>query len=146
MPIERSILRAILLCKLTFSIAKARIKPPKNRNTFGCAYGAATLVKALFAGLLASLKSYTPNKGNRARGISAVTGSGIASVAHQLPMSKTTPVTSHPDSDKPGGGEVSKVKNKKIRPTKKPIDFGLVRFFIKKGAKLIAPYKIKFSK
>ena len=146
MPIERSILRAILLCKLTFSIAKAKIKPPKNRNTFGCAYGAATLVKALFAGLLASLKSYTPNKGNRARGISAVTGSGIASVAHQLAISKTTPVTSHPDSDKPGGGEVSKVKNKKIRPTKKPIDFGLDKFFIKKGAKLIAPYKIKSSK
>ena len=48
--------------------------------------------------------------------------------------------------DKPGGGEVSKVKNKKIRPTKKPIDFGLDKFFIKKGAKLIAPYKIKFSK
>ena len=56
-PIKRSILRAILLCRLTFSIARANMKPPRNRNTLGCAYGAATLVKALFAGLLASLKS-----------------------------------------------------------------------------------------
>ena len=122
------------------------MKPPKNRNTLGCAYGAATLVKALFAGLLASLKSYTPSSGNKAKGIRAVTGSGIASVAHQLAISKTTPVTSHPDSDKPAGGEVSKVKNKKNRPAKKPMCFGLDNIFIKKGAKLIAPRQIKFSK
>jgi hypothetical protein len=55
-------------------------------------------------------------------------------------MSRTTPVTSHPDSDKPAGGEVSEVKNKKNRPAKKPICFGLDNIFIKKGAKLIAPY------
>ena len=78
--------------------------------------------------------------------MSAVTGRGIASVAHQLAISKTTPVTNQPDSDRPIGGEVNKVKKRKNRPTKKPIFLGLDRFFIKKGAKLIAPYKIKFSK
>ena len=38
-----------------------------------------------------------PNRGNKARGINAVTGKGKASVAHQLAISNTTPVTYHPD-------------------------------------------------
>jgi len=49
-------------------------------------------------------------------------------------------VTYHPACDNPSGGEVSKVKNKKNNPIKKPKFFGLKKFFIKKGAKLIAPY------
>ena len=116
------------------------MNPPKNRNTLGCAYGAAAFVKALFAGLLASRKSQIPKRRNKARGINAVTGKGKASVAHQLAISNTTPVTYHPDCDNPSGGEVSKVKNKKNNPIKKPKFFGLKKFFIKKGAKLIAPY------
>jgi hypothetical protein len=74
-----------------------------------------------------------------------VTGKGIASVAHQLAISKTTPVTCQPDSDSPVGGVVNKVKKRINSPTKKPIVFELDKFIIKKGAKLIAPYKIKFS-
>ena len=37
-------------------------------------------------------------------------------------------------------GKKIKVKNKKNNPIKKPKFFGLKKFFIKKGAKLIAPY------
>ena len=61
-------------------------------------------------------------------------------MAHQLAINNTTPVTYQPELDSPVGGEVNNVKERQIIPTKKPIVFGLEKFIIKKGAKLIAPY------
>ena len=82
----------------------------------------------------------------------AVAGNGIASVAHQQAISKTTPATCQASFDSPPGGEMSRVKKKRIKPETKPINFGLeilltkpINFgleilLIKKGgAKLIAP-------
>ena len=56
----------------------------------------------------------------------------MASVAHQLAINKTTPVTCQPEDERPSGGDVNKVKERKIRPIKKPTVFGLEKFFIKK--------------
>ena len=82
----------------------------------------------------------TPNIRNSARGKREVTGIGIASVAHQQAISNTTPATCQASLDSPPGGEVSRVKKKRINPETKPINFGLEILLIKKGgAKLIAP-------
>ena len=70
----------------------------------------------------------------------AVAGSGIASVAHQHAINNTTPATCQASFDNPPGGEVSRVKKKRIKPETKPINFGLGILLIKRGgAKLIAP-------
>ena len=80
------------------------------------------------------------SNGNNAKGTKAVAGKGIASVAHQHAISKTTPATCQASIDRPPGGEVSKVKKKRINPETKPKNFGLEKLLIKKGgAKLIAP-------
>ena len=123
-------------------MARAKIKPPKNKNTLGCAYGDATFVKISLAGVFESMNSssYSPINGNNTKGTRAVTGSGIASVAHQHAINNTTPATCQASLDKPPGGEVSSVKRKRINPETKPINFGLEILLIKKGgAKLIAP-------
>ena len=79
--------------------------------------------------------------------INAVTGSGIASVAHQLAINNTTPVTYQPEIESPAGGEVRSVKERKIKPIKKPIVFGLEKFFIKKRREINrALFRLTFSK
>ena len=95
-----------------------------------------------FAGFFESMNSnsYIPNKGNNTKGTKAVAGKGIASVAHQQAIKRTTPATCQASIDRPPGGEVSSVKRKRINPETKPINFGLEILLIKKGgAKLIAP-------
>ena len=80
------------------------------------------------------------SNGNNAKGTKAVAGKGIASVAHQHAINNTTPATCQASIDRSPGGEVSKVKKKRINPETKPINFGLEILLIKKGgAKLIAP-------
>ena len=59
----------------------------------------------------------------------------MASVAHQLAINNTTPVTYQPEIESPAGGEVSNVNKRKINPIKKPIVLGLEKFFIKKKAR-----------
>jgi hypothetical protein len=76
--------RAILLCKPDDWIAKAKIKPPKNKYTLGLAYDAA-----------ASLKLIMPIRGNKAKGKRAVTGSGIDSVPHQTAIRTAIAATNH---------------------------------------------------
>ena len=76
--------RAILLCSPDDWMAKAKMKPPKNKYTLGLAYDAA-----------ASLKLMIPIRGNKAKGKRAVTGRGIDSVPHQTAISTATAATSH---------------------------------------------------
>lgn len=64
---------------------KASIKPPKNKYILGLAYGMA-----------ASLNETMPIKGNKAKGRSAVTATGIASVAHHIAISVTIAATDQP--------------------------------------------------
>ena len=83
-----------------------------------------------------------PSSGKSAKGSRAVAGSGIASVAHQQAIKRTTPATCQASLDSPPGGEVSRVKKKRIKPETKPKNFGLEKCLIKKGgAKLIAPQR-----
>ena len=65
------------------------------------------------------------SNGNNAKGTKAVAGKGIASVAHQHAINNTTPATCQASIDRPPGGEVSKVKKKRINPETKPKNFGL---------------------
>ena len=68
-------------------------------------------------------------------------------MAHQLAINNTTPVTCHPDCDNPSGGEVSKVKNKKNNPIKKPKFFWIKKIFHKKRREINrALFRLTFSK
>ena len=73
-----------------------------------------------------------PSSGKSAKGSRAVAGSGIASVAHQQAIKRTTPATCQASLDRPLGGEASSVKRKRINPETKPINFGLEILLIKK--------------
>ena len=71
----------------------------------------------------------------------------MASVAHQLAINNTTPVTYQPKIESPAGGEVSNVNKRKINPIKKPIVLGLEKFFIKKRREINrALFRSTFSK
>ena len=67
------------------------------------------------------MKSVTPNIGKRAKGRSAVTATGTASVAHQIAMSTVTAATAQPISERDSGlGNTEMVKNA-ARPIQKPL-------------------------
>ena len=85
-PIRIIIFNAILLCSPEASIPRAKIKPPKNKYIFLSANGAAV-----------SWKVDIPKIGNNARGIKAVTATGIASVAHQIAINNRIAKTNHAD-------------------------------------------------
>ena len=66
------------------------------------------------------MKETTSSKGNKAKGNSAVTGTGIASVAHQIAINVTTAATDQAEAFNPFGiGKIN--SNKKTNtPIKKP--------------------------
>ena len=107
--IDAMTLSANLLWSPDAWIATAKIKPPKNKKMLGLAYAAA-----------AALKSIIPNNGNKASGRRDVTGSGIASVPHQLAINSATAAISHAWSEIDWGELLSDTAKKRIIPNQKP--------------------------
>ncbi len=70
----------------------AIIKPPRKRNIRGLAYGADDAAIGAI-----------PKTGNNTIGSSAVAGMGIASLIHQVAISKTTAVVFHASGSIPEG-------------------------------------------
>ena len=82
----------------------------------------------LFAyGSAALCISTTPNKGNRARGTKAVTATGTASVAHQVPIKRKMAAVLCASKDKPSGVGKLNMMRAKIKPNTNPL-FSLKKF------------------
>ena len=77
LPVSLIIFKAILLCEPIFSIAVAKMNPPKKRKITGLPYGEE-----------AFLTSEMPKSGKKRMGKRAVTKMGTASVIHQIIMKK----------------------------------------------------------
>ena len=83
----------------------AMINPPKKRKMREFAYGA-----------VASLMGAMPKMGKRTMGNSEVAGIGIASVIHQVAMSKTTPMVFHASGFIPSGTGINKTNTNNNGP------------------------------
>ena len=62
----------------------------------------------------------TPSIGKQARGKSAVTATGTASVAHQIAINNVTAATAHPTEDRDSGLGERRIKKKAAKPIQKP--------------------------
>ena len=109
-PSKEIIDSAMRLCRSHFSIAKAIIKPPRNRKIIGLPYAAVT-----------ALLSSTPVIGSRIMGSSDVTGIGMASVIHHTATHKVVASTMRPSKLKPAGWKNITTKANSKGPSTKPI-------------------------
>ena len=73
-------------------MARPSAKPPKNSHITGCANCADT-----------GSSPATPSAGSTSSGSSAVTGSGSASVSHQVPIHSVSAATCQAAGEKPPG-------------------------------------------
>ena len=89
-PILTTMFNAIRLCNSHFSIARAIIKPPRNRKIRGCAYGK-----------VVDLRSSPPKTGNKTIGSRAVVCMGIASVNHHMAIHVVLAIMAFPPSESP---------------------------------------------
>ena len=108
-PAAIIICRAILLWRPDLSIARANMKPPKNKYILGFAYGIA-----------ASLNETIPINGNNAKGRRAVTATGMASVAHQIAIKLTIAATDQPSELRPWGAGIISIRIKTNKPNINP--------------------------
>ena len=118
-PLNLKMFNATLLWRPHFWIAIAMINPPANKNWTLFIYS-----------LLITPISTTPNKGKSTNGIKAVTWSGRASNAHQIPIKEKTARVNLPSVDNPIGFWIIKMNIKEIRPNQKPTDFIFQEFII----------------
>jgi len=108
-PINRMILRAILLWSPHFSIAMAIIKPPRYKKTYLCPKAA-----------VVAFKSSPPASGNNIMGKSAVALIGMASVIHQTTIHSVVASTAIPAGERPSGRKKRRQRKKSIGPKTKP--------------------------
>jgi hypothetical protein len=109
-PVNLKTVKAIRLCRLHFCMAMDKKNPPKNRNTFLLAYGAA----------VESIEE-TPSKGKTTNGISAVIAIGTASVAHQIPIQTKIAAALWASIDKVSGLGRNNTTKAPRMPRKNPI-------------------------
>ena len=84
-PVRRTILSAILLCRFHFSIARPNRKPPRKRKITGLAKDEAVASSGAIL-----------NKGKSTNGNKATTGIGRDSVTHKVIMSTAIAITLFP--------------------------------------------------
>jgi hypothetical protein len=67
------------------------------------------------------LKSVTCSIGNNAKGNSAVTATGTASVAHQIAIKRVTAATAQPIGERESGLGVKIIKKNAAKPIQNPL-------------------------
>jgi len=106
------IVSAIRLCRFHFSMAIAKMKPPRNKKMNLCPYAAVVFDR-----------SKPPLKGNRTIGKSAVTAMGKASVIHQIAIQLAEAKTAHPSTESPSGRNRNKKNINESGPVIRPMVF-----------------------